>query len=126
MKLLVIGINQPPTGYKNGKETGTIRRLNQWMSEFGVNIFSFSNVHEDRCHLPLKNVNYERLGEMVNGYEKIITLGDYPSKALDKIGISYFKLPHPSGLNRLLNDKTFVENVLSQCKKYIHSNENTV
>jgi len=125
-KILVIGINQPPTGYKNGKDTGTIRRLNEWMNDLGINHFSFSNIHEDKHHLSLKKVDYLRLEKMTAGYTKVITLGNYPSQALKKIGIKHFQLPHPSGLNRQLNDKVFVDNVLGECKKYIQNKVNAV
>ena len=49
----------------------------------------------------------------------IIALGTQASLALTKLEIPFYKLPHPSGLNRLLNDKQFVDNKLKDCKHYI-------
>ena len=34
---------------------------------------------------------------------------------------NYFKLPHPSGLNRKLNDQKFVEKELKRCKEWLDS-----
>lgn len=41
------------------------------------------------------------------GFE-VIALGNKASVRLTKQGIIHWKLPHPSGLNRQLNDETFV------------------
>lgn len=51
----------------------------------------------------------------------VIALGQKAATYLNKAGIkNYFTLPHPSGRNRLLNDKKFVKIKLSACKKYIY------
>jgi hypothetical protein len=54
------------------------------------------------------------------GYDKVVALGNFPSRALDMISISHFKLPHPSGLNRLLNNKQYELGELDACAKYIY------
>lgn len=57
----------------------------------------------------------------LRGY-KIIALGEEASYALINNGVvNHFKLPHPSGRNRKLNDKTFVAGVLAKCKTWIES-----
>ncbi len=50
----------------------------------------------------------------------IIALGNEASKRLIKAGISHFKLPHPSGRNRQINDKEFISKKLTECKKWIN------
>jgi hypothetical protein len=50
---------------------------------------------------------------------KVVALGNTAADALDQIGIKYFKLPHPSPLNRFLNNKVQVEAVLEECKKWL-------
>lgn len=50
---------------------------------------------------------------------KIVALGNTASIALDMIGIKYFKLPHPSPLNRKLNNKYYIEAVLEECEKWL-------
>lgn len=52
---------------------------------------------------------------------KVIALGEAAKKYLIKANINeFFVLPHPSGRNRLLNDKKFVKKTLEQCKDYIY------
>lgn len=46
-----------------------------------------------------------------------IALGNNASKWLGNT--SHFKLPHPSGKNRQINNKTFIANKLAECKRYI-------
>jgi hypothetical protein len=50
------------------------------------------------------------------GYH-LIALGNNASKALK--GIPHFKLPHPSGRNRQINDKEFIKKKLLECKKWL-------
>lgn len=49
----------------------------------------------------------------------IVALGNNASKALKKI--PHFKLPHPSGRNRQINNKEFIEKKLKDCKKWIYN-----
>jgi hypothetical protein len=53
-------------------------------------------------------------------YAKItIALGNEASKALTKLGTPHFKLPHPSGRNRQINDKAYIQSRLEAAKIYI-------
>lgn len=36
--------------------------------------------------------------------------------------LDFFKLPHPSGLNRKLNDKEFMRQELAKCREWISEN----
>lgn len=48
----------------------------------------------------------------------IVALGNTASKAIGK-HIPHYKLPHPSGRNRKLNNKSFVKKELYKCKTFI-------
>jgi hypothetical protein len=52
---------------------------------------------------------------------KVVALGKEAVKTLDKWGIDYFELPHPSGLCRKNNDKAMLEQKLTECNNYIFS-----
>ncbi len=49
----------------------------------------------------------------------VIALGNTASEALEMIGVDFFKLPHPSPLNRQLNNSYYIEEVLEECEKWI-------
>lgn len=66
----------------------------------------------DRSHLVLLELLFAERS-------KIVTLGTYPSKVLTRIGIAHYAMPHPSGLNRKLNDPTYVAGVLAGCQTYL-------
>lgn len=57
----------------------------------------------------------------VSMHVPIIALGNEAAKYLDSIGVDYFKLPHPSGRNRLLNDKFELELLLESCRDYVQT-----
>lgn len=50
---------------------------------------------------------------------KVVALGNKASDRLTKMGIEHFKLPHPSGRNRKLNDPKFIDSELEKCNNYI-------
>lgn len=50
----------------------------------------------------------------------IVALGEEASKALNALHEAHFKLPHPSGRNRVLNNHIYVESILRECRLYIH------
>jgi len=67
--------------------------------------------------------NLERLASDLRGITptKIVALGKTAGDALDKLKIEHFKMFHPSGKNRLLNDKALVENKVKEMVAYCSS-----
>lgn len=116
-KVLVVGIN--PSGGKFRKNP-TIARLCMWMQSVGCTPFSFTNVIHKTGVYKKKDIDYTYLKECCEGYEKIIALGGFVSSALDRINIPHHSLPHPSPLNRKLNDKEYEADQLKKVKDYIH------
>lgn len=49
----------------------------------------------------------------------IITFGNSAHKRLKKLGYESFKLPHPSGRSRQINDKEFIAKKLAECKEWL-------
>lgn len=49
----------------------------------------------------------------------VIALGNDAAKVCEIAGIRYFKLPHPSGLNRITNNKRWVRKILLECDKWL-------
>jgi hypothetical protein len=48
---------------------------------------------------------------------RLIALGNNASKAISTV--DHFKLPHPSGRNRQINDKAFISKRLNECREWL-------
>ena len=55
----------------------------------------------------------------IHEHDQVVALGREASRALDKAIIPHLRIPHPSGLNRKLNDPQFVNKFLKECKSYV-------
>ena len=62
-----------------------------------------------------------RFPEMLTKNHIFIALGNAASKALGKT--PHFKLPHPSGRNRQINDALFIKMKLSEAKDWLRSRQ---
>ena len=101
--------------------------LDQWFNGMAVNNISYTNVAAVRTpeNRPLRiseiRRNLPRLQNITKNYSKIIALGKTASKALSMLDIEHFAAPHPSGLNRQLNNKDYVAEMIQQLTLYIES-----
>lgn len=50
--------------------------------------------------------------------DRIIALGKSAAKVLGKLGLKYLEMPHPSGLNRKLNDKEYTASMVNTLRSY--------
>lgn len=57
-----------------------------------------------------------------NGFS-VVALGNAASERLQAFKIAHFKLPHPSGLNRQINDDHFIGEQLALCDEYLEEKE---
>lgn len=51
--------------------------------------------------------------------DKIVALGKTAERALQMLGIEHFAMPHPSGLNRKLNDPEYVAEKINGLREYL-------
>jgi len=102
--------------------TGTIAKLFRWMDGCGEKNFSFMNLMLETDQKDPRQEDLYRVAEVCNlaPNNKVIALGNKVSSALSKLGIHHFKLPHPSGKNRSLNDKEFEKNIILKCEEYLN------
>jgi hypothetical protein len=119
MKVAVVGQN--PATLKTKTKSKSISRLNTWLDFLDLGHVSFFNVYEHPGKFSIENVNQDNLRVLVEGYQKIITLGVIADSVLNGLGVDHFALPHPSGLNRGLNDKEYVRQKLEECREYLRS-----
>jgi hypothetical protein len=118
MRVLVVGINPqyPQYRYKKGC---TRYRFHKWLDFLGLRYVAFTNCISTPGLYKNNMIDYDRLEKSTRSHKKIFALGNFPSKALDKLNIEHFKLPHPSPLNRKLNSKSYEKRILQQAKKYL-------
>jgi G:T/U-mismatch repair DNA glycosylase len=118
MKVLFVGIN--PSSAKLPSQNTTKRRMPKWSDALGLKYHSFVNCIGKPGPYKAKDVEYDLLAGCLEGYTRVVALGKFPSKVLDNLGVDHFVLPHPSGLNRKLNDREYELQQLEECRKYIH------
>lgn len=53
----------------------------------------------------------------------IVSFGNIAYNRLRKLGYESFKLPHPSGRNRQINNKKFINQKLKECKQWLNSQQ---
>lgn len=114
MRVLVVGMN--PSKKANSQ---ALKRLREWTSYIGVEKFSFVNAVSTPGPVSKNMIDKSTLMEYTSTYDKVIALGNFASEALDSLSVSHYKLPHPSGLNRMINDRELVLDRLEECRKYL-------
>ena len=133
-KILFVGSNP---SQKAGKtvafwhDARSTKILNKWTSRLDgsqIESISFANVSNAVTpgNRPLTSSEIQvaspRLKADIDKMQptKIIALGKTAEKALTLLGLQFYAMPHPSGLNRLLNDPAYVEEKINGLKNYIN------
>lgn len=111
-------------------DTKSSKTLAHWLDEvhFECEFIHFMNVSNlpTEKNRPLKTseikANLPTVQYELNKVKptKIIALGKTAEKALSLLGVDFFPMPHPSGLNRLLNDKHFMEEKIKGLSVYLN------
>jgi uracil-DNA glycosylase len=65
------------------------------------------------------DLDLNKVAQLEKNNFKVIALGNNAHKKLKNCGINHFTLPHPSGLNRKINDDNYIKNVLQLAKQYV-------
>lgn len=121
-KVIVIGHSPGSSRIKRKSKSPTLRRLDMWLGECDVNLYSFMNLCAPSIRFPGKlEIDETLLHECLKGYTKIITLGNEVSQYFTKRGVGHYPAPHPSPLNRKFNDKTFEPAVIKGLQSYLNS-----
>lgn len=120
-KILIVGHSPSPSSTRR-KGNPTLERLNRWLDACDVDIYSFTNLCASSA-TSLKNgqICETMLKEIFSEYNKIITLGNEVKHYVSKMGFEIYPLPHPSPLNRNLNDKKYETDVIKGLQSFIHS-----
>jgi hypothetical protein len=111
-------VGQNPS--RRGGNAKSIKTLYKWLARLELPVVSFINMHEG-YKVDASNSQAAYIKQISSRYSKIIALGRVASDGLRGVAVDHFMLPHPSGLNRQLNDPSFVDERLASCKNYVQS-----
>lgn len=130
MKVLILGQNPSKSNTDpdipfEGTRSGKI--LDKWLRNIlndndQYTLMNCSNDPDYKFTAKNKKFLATKITHVADKFDKIVALGMQASYVLEMAGVAHFALPHPSGRNRLLNDKRFVEEILTECFRYIHDN----
>lgn len=115
---IIIGMNPTKGKYRKGCAW---YRLQDWIDELDVGIVAFTNLSHDP-YWNKKTVDFAYVRETARPHGKVIALGGLVSKVLSGLSIDHYTLPHPSPLNRQINNHAYISQRLQECKEYLHEN----
>ena len=102
--------------------TQSYKRLLDWIFRMNIDISDVIMINKDTLYgygtidfkfIALGNEAEKALKNHSREYWDVTTNKPQPLKA------NYFKLPHPSGLNRKINDKNYLDNILKECSEWL-------
>jgi hypothetical protein len=115
---VVVFVGQNPSA-KATKTHTTFGRLNDWVDKLGIDFYGFVNASDKVGSVKQSDVDLDNLRRACYNASRVIALGNFAAEALQRAGIQHFKLPHPSPLNRQINDHQFINQQLSDCRDYL-------
>lgn len=118
---LFVGLN--PAAQHPGPDwnsNATFSRIFDWCDKLNIRHFSFVNVSHRSGVFDRNTVDAQFLMKAVYGHNgAVVALGREVASVLARTRVSFFKMPHPSPLNRLLNDKEYEEMMLRELALYL-------
>jgi len=102
--------------------TKSYKRLLEWiwMLNISINDVSICNIKDINKYTNAFLVTTPQISfDIIENKDKVIALGAKVEKELNKMGLRNYRIDHPSGLNRNINDKIYVKSMLKDCKKWI-------
>jgi uracil-DNA glycosylase len=131
MKIVFVGSNPSWASTVSkafDESTYSGRVLRGWTKQIeGDHLFRYANVCDTPTpnNRPLKDSeikdHIDQLQVWLDSYgeSKVVALGKTAAKALTLLRVPFFEMPHPSGLNRQLNDPEFVAEKIKRLKEFI-------
>jgi hypothetical protein len=117
-KVLLVGINPSGKPFRKGC---ALDKMNLWMAALGFHHYSFSNVIPYEGEYRMRDVDLDFVRSFSKGYQKVIALGGFASRALLRSGVDHYTLPHPSPLNRKLNNRDYEKRVIEECREWLRA-----
>ena len=86
-------------------------RLVEWIKQLPIDYYICLNSEGER--------DLDKIHCLTSAGFKVIALGNKASDRLSLQKVEHFKLPHPSGLNRIINDKRKMALEMLACHTYL-------
>ena len=116
----IVIIGHSPGKVDAAKST-TLKKVKDWMESCHILSYDWYNLVD--YHAPdLKLKDATLKPETVKDYSVIISLGNLADDWCKRNNINNYKMPHPSGLNRIWNDKRRANKIIRELRKHIHAN----
>jgi uracil-DNA glycosylase len=93
------------------KDAACAKRLKSWFETLELKEADYKIINSSSEYFFLAVLLANQRGAL------IVALGKNASDALSDV--RHFRLPHPSGRNRQINNKKFIDNQLNKCKKWL-------
>lgn len=107
-RVLVVGANpgsplRDPSKLPRGS---ALYRLGEWVAAAGLRYVSLVNCFYKPGRYSVDKVDWKFLHAcvMMGDHDRVVALGEFPSRVLTRLGVPHERIPHPSGLNRQIND----------------------
>lgn len=114
IKAVIVGDEPSPTNIHSDIAfvgAKCFERLVSWIKQLPIDYYI--------CVNSVTESDFKKIDALTKAEFKVIALGSAVSRRLSALGIGHFMLPHPSGLNRKLNDPKFVALELFFCSTYL-------
>lgn len=135
--ILVMGQNPARSSVTGAPFLGTEsgKRLSMWLSKAGVNFYVLNNVSNDKTenNRSLKRSEMSKIAkskefcDRIKSYDKILAVGRQAEFTLELAKIHHkmphlqvMYVPHPSGLNRVLNDPNSEKEVVEMIRVFVN------
>lgn len=115
MKIMFVGQNPKRADQRFAFEgTRSLITLNGWIARlplFKTDEIFLANAHSQPGKVPNPKDadSMDTIFWHATNSDVTVALGEYASRAMDLRGIKHVRFPHPSGLNRKLNDETYID-----------------
>jgi uracil-DNA glycosylase len=120
--LIFVGLS--PSACNTVGKNGSYERLKSITTFINLYEWSYQNVipHIENGN-KISQVIFPLLEKRMDPFKdkKVIALGNIASNVLDKMKIKHLKVPHPSGLNRLWNDRMTKYEVAMMIEDYVNN-----
>lgn len=104
----------------DGTRSGTV--FGDWLEVLGLkreDVLVLNAAKKVGQRVTKRDRDGQKILQTAFGARRVVALGKYACETLTDLGIPHFSLPHPSGLNRVLNDSFYVEERLHACREFL-------